>query len=289
MTPSPLRSHPATRPVLLLGSLLLFAIPVSAQTTVLYNATAGTTPGAQGSLVLGNVGAVPATETFQTGPPAVANLNSSANQSTYAGYSNYNVSPAAPLLGFTTTTPVNPAFPALNAANGFTLSFTMQLVSESHTNNDRAGFSVLLLGSDKKGIEIGFQSGGVFSQSTAFTQAETNFGPTLPSLLASLTAYDLRIQGSTYTLLTGNTTLLTGAVRDYTGAAGFGSEVYRTSNFVFLGDDTTSAGANINLARVSITANTAAPEPGSGLLALLGAALPAAAWLRRRERRANRG
>lgn len=271
---------------LILGSALLSAGSALAQTVTLYSAVGGTKPDAQGSLVLGNItGAV---ETFQAGPPAFTNLNSSGNPSIYAGYSNYNAGPAAPPVGFTPTTSVNPAFPTLNAASGFTLSFTMQLVAESHSSSDRAGFSVLLLGNDKKGIEIGFQNGGVFSQSSSFTQAETNFGGGLPSVLGSLTSYDLRITGGNYTLSTGNMTLLTGAVRDYTGASGFGTDVYRTSNFVFLGDDTTAASASINLAAASITASTAAPEPGSGLLALLGALAPAAALLRRRSHRTSR-
>ena len=266
---------------MILGSALLCAGSASAQTTTLYNPTLGTKPGDQGYLILGNV--FTATEIYQTGPPAVTNLNSSSAQSIYAGYSNYNIALGGP-SGFTTTTFVNPAFPTLNPTTGFTLNFTMQLLAETHTGNaNRAGFSVLLLGSDKKGIEIGFQSGGVFSQSTGFTQMDANFASTVPTLLSSLTAYSLSIQNSTYTLFAGNTLLLTGAAQDYTTASGFGTEVYRTSNFLFLGDDTTSAGANVNLGAVSITANTAAPEPGSGLLLLVGAISPAAMLIRRRK------
>jgi hypothetical protein len=258
--------------ILLSTSTLLIACPATAQTTTLYNASAGTTPGAQGSLILGNV--FGATETFQAGPPASTKLNSTANEGIYAGYTNYNVA---------LSSPINPAFPTLNAASGYSLNFTMQLVSETHTgNNNRAGFSVLLLGSDKKGIEIGFQSGGVFSQSTSFTQAETNFGAGVPSVLGALTNYDLRILGDTYTLSTGNTTLLTGLVRDYSGNTGIGTDVYRTANFLFLGDDTTSASANVNLAAVTISTNIA-PEPASGVLALLGIGFPATVFLRRRK------
>lgn len=281
MPNSPLRLSRTALAGMILGSTLLCASSASAQTTTLYNPTLGTKPGDQGSLVLGNV--VGASETFQAGPPPVTNLNSSASQGIYAGYSNYNTALGGP-SGFTTTTFVNAAFPTLNPTTGFTLNFTMQLLSETHTGNaNRAGFSVLLLGSDKKGIEIGFQSGRVFSQSTAFTQMDTNFTNTVPALLSSLTAYSLSIQNSTYTLSAGSTLLLTGTTQDYTGASGFGTEVYRTSNLLFLGDDTTSAGANVNLGAVSVTANTAAPEPGSGLLLLAGALSPAAVLIRRRK------
>ncbi len=70
------------------------------------------------------------------------------NSTAQAGYSNYNpaLPPTAPSLK-------NPSFPVLNRAQGFELSFSLAVDSESHANNDRAGFSVILLGSDAQGIE----------------------------------------------------------------------------------------------------------------------------------------
>jgi len=258
----------------------------AANAQTLYDGTAGGTPPSQGSFVLGNVGVTPATETYNA-VQKFTTLDSTASIGTYAGYSNYNVAPSAPPVFFHPTTLVNPTFPALDRTTGFTLHFTAQVLDENHSGNaDRAGFSVVLLGSDHQGIEIGFQNGGVFSQSTAFTQAETDFSPTLAGLVSSLTSYDLTILGGSYSLTSGGSTLLTGAVRDYSGVTpGLGTSVYSTPNFLFLGDDTSSAGATTNLAAVSITLPSAsAPEPGSAALLALGLALPMACRLRLRRR-----
>jgi hypothetical protein len=176
---------------------------------------------------------------------------------------------------------VNPGFPTLNRATGFTLSFVLQMnsqVNDGANGPNRAGFSVTLLGSDRQGIEIGFRTTDIFSQSGAgFTVGEINNSAGIATLLASLTRYDLTILGDTYTLSSGGNTLLTGAVRDYTTAAGFASDGYRAANFLAFGDNTTSARASFTLQEVSLTA---VPEPGG--LALGGFGLAAAFAFRRR-------
>ncbi|MHC5938245.1 PFE-CTERM domain-containing protein [Nostoc sp.] len=97
------------------------------------------------------------------------------------------------------------------------------------------------------------------------------------SLLSSLTTYNLNVSGNNYTLTNGATSLLSGLLRDYTTATGFGSDVYRTSNFVFLGDDTISARANIDLKSITITNNTAGVpyefSPTAGILALVAGSI----------------
>ncbi|WP_180277818.1 PFE-CTERM domain-containing protein [Nostoc sp. 'Peltigera malacea cyanobiont' DB3992] len=91
-------------------------------------------------------------------------------------------------------------------------------------------------------------------------------------MLSSLTTYNLNISGNNYTLTNRATPLLSGLLRDYTTATGFGSDVYRTSNFLFFGDDTTSARANIDLKSITLTTNTAGVpyefSPTVGILAL---------------------
>ncbi len=44
----------------------------------------------------------------------------------------------------------------MDRTTGYTLSFDLQVGSESHVSNDRAGFSVIALSSDLQGIELGF-------------------------------------------------------------------------------------------------------------------------------------
>ena len=61
----------------------------------------------------------------------------------------------------------------LNAAQGYTLNFTTQVVSEIHNaddrngdgKSDRAGFSVIVIGNDPtKSIELGFFNNQIFAQ-----------------------------------------------------------------------------------------------------------------------------
>ena len=178
---------------------------------------------------------------------------------TKAGYSNH-----IPLVGFK-----NSAFPSLDRTNGFELAFQLSIVAETHANNDRAGFSVILLGSDKRGIELGFWGNEIWAQQSSpiFTHGE---GATTTT--SGLRNYRVQIVNDTYALLDDSGTLLSGAVRDYTQ---FGGIPYTLANYVFLGDDTTSAAADIRLGPVTLQSNlSAVPEPTSFLL--MAAALSSA-------------
>ena len=66
---------------------------------------------------------------------------------------------------------------------------------------------------------------------------------------AATNRYELSIFGQQYTLTANGTSVLTGPVRNYSS---FGFP-YTTANFIFLGDDTSSAAAQIDLARVSVS------------------------------------
>jgi hypothetical protein len=235
---------------------------------VLYDATLGTAPQAQGSLAFGALPGV--TAVSNAGGTTVNTLGSNG---LYAGYSNYNY--VINLLGPTISpgTLVNAGFPVLDRAAGFSLLFTVQMnsqVNDGTNGPDRAGFSVTLLSSDRQGIEIGFRTSDIFSQSgPGFTVGESNSTASIAGLLASMTAYQLDILGNVYALSSGGNVLLTGAVRDYTTAVGFASDGYRTSNFLALGDNTTSARASFTLQQLAIV--TAVPEPATW--ALTGLAL----------------
>ena len=89
--------------------------------------------------------------------------------------------------------------------------------------------------------------------------------------------YTLQVRNQQFTLLTGTTVLLTGPLENYT-AQGL---PYTTPNFVFFGDDTSSASASV---RVGTIALTPVPEPASSTLALAGALV--LAWRLRTARRA---
>jgi len=177
-----------------------------------------------------------------------------------AGYSNYT--PAQTLK--------NAAFPTLDRNNGFELSFRAALQGETHSNNNRAGFSVTLLSSDLYGIELGFWSSQIWAQTDTplFQHAE--------SANVSTTAaenYQLRVLGNQYSLLQSGTTVLSGSLRNYSAFSG-PVNPYALNNFLFFGDNTSSASADLILGPVSLQTSLASvPEPDSLLFTTFAAAL----------------
>ncbi|MDY6897764.1 MAG: hypothetical protein SWZ49_06745, partial [Cyanobacteriota bacterium] len=180
--------------------------------------------------------------------------------------------------GLNTTT-----IPPLDRKNGYTLSFNLEVLSEDHTsygdndkNNDgkadRAGFNVTLLGGDRQGIELGFWENRIWVKqdefsstgsgyidgtnpySTIFTQVEGVDFDTTKSV-----DYDLAIYGFTYTLFANNKSILSGRLRDYskykptTDPERRLPNPYGKSNYIFFGDNSPYAGAEVKLGDISIT------------------------------------
>ena len=136
----------------------------------------------------------------------------------------------------------------LNRTNGFALLFTSQMITESHANTNRAGFSVIVLTDDKRGLELAFWTTNIFAQSDSplFTHAEeTNYAAT------ALVNYALAFHPTNYVLSANGTLILSGPVRDYSAFSGFPNP-YSSTNFVFFGDDTTSAGGAFLLRKVAL-------------------------------------
>lgn len=136
----------------------------------------------------------------------------------------------------------------LNRTNGFTVLFTSQLLSETHANTNRAGFSVIVLADDHRGLELAFWTNGIFAQSDSplFTQAEaTNYPTTV------FVNYALTFHPTNYVLTANGTPILSGPVRDYSAFSGF-PDPYSSANFLFFGDDTTSAGGAVLLQMVAL-------------------------------------
>src|SRR5262245_11424520 len=199
---------------------------------VLYDGALGGTPNTQGFTFQ----AFPPTGATQTFADGVTTLTTT--QSVSAGY--FEI----------VTSKVD-----LNRTTGYTVTFAAQVAAESHSNNNRAGFSIIAISSDKKGIELGFWTNEIWAQadgivppgSGIFTHAEGAAFDTT----AALTTFQLYLKGDTYTLSVGGTPILTGSVRDYSAFTG-PVDPYETPNFLFLGDDTTSAGATLKLSYVAV-------------------------------------
>ena len=234
--------------VLSLGLLSVTSRAAVAAETLLYDGTLDTTPGSQPWLSFLAVGG-PAPETVANDATTLETINTDS-----AGYSNYS--------GLAQK---NANFPPLNPVEGFRLSFTVSVNSEDHSGvngPNRAGFSVILLGSDKQGIELGFWADEIWAQEggsqNLFTKAEGAAFDTSVS-----TTYDLTIVGNSYMLGSGATPILSGSVRDYSAFSGF-PDVYDLPSFIFLGDDTSSAHANITLAEVVLATPVVGDMNGDG-------------------------
>jgi hypothetical protein len=191
----------------------------------------------------------PAVMAFTDFPPGTASLTYAeaatildtaiSGQDTYAGW----------VAGQATT----PGFPILDRKAGVRVDFMLQVEREAHTNDNRAGFSVIVLDQDAQGIELAFWENEIWVQSDdrtdgLFRHGEGNAFPTT----IALTNYQVTFDEATYTLTANSELLLSGPLRDYSQFEGF-PDPYETPNFLFLGDDTTSAESRVRLSRVSIT------------------------------------
>lgn len=228
-----------------LCGLVLSLISPAYGDVVLYDGSSDTTPNAQGWLYLtqpsGNSGAV------QSAANGFTTLDTTAAQTDHAGY-------------FST---LHPLMPTLNAATGYTVWLDVRVVRESHATNDRAGLSLIVLGSNHRGIELGFWENQVWAQSDnpLFTHAES----ALIDTTTSIRRYGVSVLGDSYSLYLAGQPILTGVLRDYSS---FGTP-YTSTNFIFLGDDTSSAQTNAQIARVAVNI-AAIPEPASLWLLTLG-------------------
>jgi hypothetical protein len=132
--------------------------------------------------------------------------------------------------------------------------------AESHANNNRAGFSIIILGKNGRGVELAFWENEIWAQNDDTTgELFTHGEAAIFNTATGLTNYRLTIANNTYTLTANGLTILSGLLRDYSKFEGF-PDPYQTPNFLFIGDNTTSAQARIRLGYVSITGTeTGAP------------------------------
>jgi hypothetical protein len=239
----------------------------AAQPVVLYDATLGTRLDQQGWSYLALdplLGPVGTTNTYAGGATV---LDSTPDASEYAGF---GIQP--------------PGSPVLDRMAGFTLQFTLRVESESHSSTDRAGFSILVVTSDLKAIELGFWADEIWAQDDAPTLFVHDEGVAFDTT-AAMTQYNLQIAGGNYALsIVGDPATLTGAMRDYTAwdpPLPLLPDPYETPGMIFLGDDTSSAAAKTHISGVVYV-----PEPATmGLLSLAATSGLAGMILRHRRRR----
>jgi hypothetical protein len=223
---------------------------------VLYDAALGTRPDQQQYFQYQAVnganpfGSVLATQKFENG---ATTLDTTPQKSDIAGYGPKTL----------------PALPVLDRNAGYGINFRLQIQQEDHTpsdkNNDnvddRAGFSLVIISSDKKGVQLGFWKNQIWIQNdgaaeppngSLFTHGEGAAFDTTTGLID----YTLWIKGDSYSLSSGGAQILKGRVRDYTAWQPpplAPANPYQTPNLIALADDTTSASAKVRLAYVAVT------------------------------------
>ena len=155
--------------------------------------------------------------------------------------------------GWISNPTTTPGFPTLDPMMGVQVNFAMQVQSEMHGNNNRAGFSMIILDQAAKGIELSFWEDQIWVQSDDTSGGLFKHGEGAAfTTTAGMTNYQVTFTGDAYTLTANSEPLLSGPLRDYSKFDGF-PDPYETPNLLFLGDDTTSSQARVKLQYISIT------------------------------------
>ena len=142
-------------------------------------------------------------------------------------------------------------FPILDRQEGFSAFLSSQITEEVHINQNRAGFSLLVLSDDLLGIELAFWANEIWAQRGGEGKMFTHGEGVVYDTTVALGTYELRILDDSYTLLVGEEVILSGPLRDYSSFTGFPNP-YITPNFIFMGDNTTSAGAVVDIAYMAL-------------------------------------
>ena len=214
----------------------------------------------------GSLGTLPTAQGLTFRPGGFLCLGADGSEAVSFGGMNVDVQPE-PMVGEAGRYGYPKFTTPLDRNTGVNLTFELQVHSENHASENRSGFAVIIITQDLQAIELGFWTEKIWAQNVGFTHGEETDYLTG----ASLTTYSLEILGSGYSLFAagGNAPLLSGTLRDYSasGSLLFGFlDVYTLKNFLFLGDNTTSAQSNIALGDITLT-TLAAPLPSSiGLL-----------------------
>lgn len=205
------------------------------KTLVLYDASSGNIPD---SSLIG----------FTAFPPDGASLqfenDSSVFDTTISGSDTY----AGWVAGAATTD----GFPILDSTAGFRVNFALQVERESHDSAHRSGFSVIILDSNARGIEMSFWPNEIWVQHDDTTGGLFTHGEGVSFATTEMLEYEVRFSGDQYALTANSQPLLAGPLRDYSAFDRF-PDPYETPNFLFLGDDTTSAETRARLRFLSVT------------------------------------
>jgi hypothetical protein len=223
-----------------LAAVSLVSLTGMARGVVLYDGSLGTAPTTQTpSLLFFNI---PGGASLTTGPTS-ATLNTTFNNGIYSGLS--MISPVT-----------------LDPAVGYTVRVDAKILSSTFTKDSRAGFSIIAIGSDKRGVEIGFHTNEIYALKYTAVPSPDLVRDEVVSFdtTSAITKYELSVSGTTFTLRADGTSIMTGPTKDYAPFAG-AIDPYETDNFLWFGDNTTSASGSTEFSRLEVIV----PEPTTAL------------------------
>lgn len=157
--------------------------------------------------------------------------------------------------------------PNLDHAAGFTVRFDAVLIEETHDTDHRAGFSVIVITDDVTcALELGFWTDEVWAQSDSpiFNHGE---GAALDTTVRR--TYAVFVRGDRYVLFADGSAVLSGVLKNYST---FGAP-YDIPNFLFFGDDTSSAAARSQVFRFDLIPHTPGDLDGIDGLTLTDAVI----------------
>ncbi len=155
---------------------------------------------------------------------------------------------------------LNPQFPTLDHNTGFTIDFDAKVNTESHNSNDQAGFDVVALDNFRLGIELGFWNNQIWAKQITFPSdgsvslIHDNVEQVARDTTVA-TRYELSIVDNTYKLFADGSPILTGNIKNYTPykTTDLAYNPYQKPNYFFIGDNSATAGANIDLPFVGVS------------------------------------
>lgn len=162
----------------------------------------------------------------------------------------------------------------LNTSQGFTLDFTLRVASESHSSSNRAGFSILFVGSSAaNSLELAFWGNEVFAYHYDGSDPDRFVHGTGAALDtgAVLRSYSLSVANQQFTLSSGGSALFGGSLENYSAQGA----PYTLPNFLFFGDNTSRGTSSIELTSLAL-----APVPELPTAWMLLAGIGLLGWKR---------